>query len=92
MEEFRLLHQCKAPAACDEIARFWEQQGCAMFEEGPSALCTTPALVPRCEVSFQAAGSKYTGEDLLKFMETGPSNEELREWLLRPDVLYARAP
>lgn len=63
--------------------------------EGPSSSCTesaVPTPAAACEASFGARCSGYMDIDLLKFMETGPFNEELCEWLLHPNVLYPEAP
>lgn len=95
MEEFGLFRQCKAAAVRDEIAHFWELRGCATSKEGPSssrAESMAPTPAPTCEASFGALCDVYVERDLLKFMETRPSDEELCEWLLRPDVLYAGTP
>lgn len=80
-----------------EITRFWEQRGCATSKESPLSLCVefaAPALASAStsEASFEAVCSGYAERVLLKFMEIRLSDEELRKWLLRPDVLYAETP
>lgn len=52
------------------------------------------ALSPRafCE-GLSGVGCDWGAErDYLKFMGIGPSDEDLGEWLLRTDMLYAEAP
>lgn len=91
MEEFVLFCQRKAATAGFEAARFWEQRGYVAPKEGSSALCAeSAALAPGYEApsTSKARCNKYAKRDLLKFMKTGPTYEELMEWLLCTNVLY----
>lgn len=82
MEEFWQFHQRKASTAHEEMARFWEQRGCAAPAEGPSSSCAeSAALTPAaaCDSPFGAVCKWDAETDFLKFMGTGPSDEDLRE-------------
>lgn len=95
MEEVWLFCERKAVLARDEMARFWEHRDRATPAEGPSSLfaeSTAPSPRASYEGSSRVVCDRGAKRDYLRFMGTGPSDEELGEWLLRTDVLYAEAP
>ena len=75
---FRLREQ-RAQAAREEIRAFWEGRGVASAPEGP----LPPPVLPVVSSSSSEPDSCAAEREYLRFMATGPSDEELLEWVLR---------
>lgn len=79
----------------DEMASFWERRGHA----NPTAVLSSlfaEFVAPSPRDSYEGSpGSIYDWDverEYLRFVATGPSDEELVEWLRCMDVVYAEAP
>ena len=79
MKRFFRLREQGALAAREEIRGFWEGRGVASAPEG---MLPPPAL-PVVSSSSSEPDSCAVEKEYLRFMATGPSNEELLEWVLR---------
>ena len=79
MKRFFRLREQRALAAREEIRAFWEDRGVSSTPEGP----LPPPVMPVVSSSSSEPDSCAAERDYLKFMATGPSDEELLEWILR---------
>ena len=79
MKRFFRLREQRALKAREEIRSFWESRGIESAPEGPMP----PSVTPVVSSSSSEADSCAAEREYLRFMATGPSDDELLEWVLR---------
>ena len=87
MKRFFRLREQRALKAREEIRSFWESRGVESAPEGP----LPPPVTPVVSSSSSEADSCAAEREYLRFMATGPSDDELLEWVLRDQRELAAA-
>lgn len=89
MDEFWLFRERKAARARAEIRAFWERRGTVTVAKDPLSLfaeSVAPPAKDTHEGSSRSLDDWSAEREYLKFVATGPSDEELLEWVLRAEV------
>ena len=83
MKRFFRLRAQRATRVYEEIRVFWERRGAASALEG---LVPPPAMREVSSSSSSGEPDECAAErEYLRFMATGPSEEELLAWVLREE-------